>query len=55
MIDSESPPQVRPLESFTHSRFGLLAIASFIVHDSGGQNDSGLDLDEIVLRTMAGD
>jgi hypothetical protein len=32
-----------------------LVITSFIVHDSGGQNDSGLDLDEIVLRTMAGD
>jgi hypothetical protein len=33
MIDSGSPSQVRPLESFTHSRFGLLAIASFIIQN----------------------
>jgi hypothetical protein len=32
MIDSGSPSQVRPLESFKRSRFGLLAIASFIIH-----------------------
>ena len=32
MIDSGSRSQVRPLESFKRSRFGLLAIASFIVH-----------------------
>ena len=32
MIDSGSRSQVRPLESFKRSRFGLLAIASFIIH-----------------------
>ena len=32
MIDSGSRSQVRPLESFKRSRFGLLAIASFIQH-----------------------
>jgi hypothetical protein len=31
MIDSGSPSQVRPLESFKRSRFGLLTIASFII------------------------
>ena len=31
MIDSGSRSQVRPLESFKRSRFGLLAIASFII------------------------
>jgi hypothetical protein len=31
MIDSESPSQLRPLESFKRSRFGLLAITSFII------------------------
>jgi hypothetical protein len=33
MIDSGSRSQVRPLESFKRSRFGLLAIASFIMHN----------------------
>jgi hypothetical protein len=32
MIDSGSRSQVRPLESFKRSRFGLLAIASYIIH-----------------------
>ena len=35
MIDSGSQSQVRPLESFKRSRFGLLAIASFIIHYLG--------------------
>jgi hypothetical protein len=35
MIDSGSRSQVRPLESFKRSRFGLLAIASFIIHNLG--------------------
>jgi hypothetical protein len=35
MIDSGSRSQVRPLESFKHSRFGLLAIASFIIRYLG--------------------
>jgi hypothetical protein len=43
MIDSESRSQVRPLESFKRSRFGLLAIASIIIR-------CGLQLKE-VLRT----
>lgn len=33
MIDSGSRSQVRPLERFKRSRFGLLAIASFIIHN----------------------
>ena len=37
MIDSGSRSQVRPLESFKRSRFGLLAIASFIIHYLGWQ------------------
>ena len=32
MIDSGSRWQVRLLESFKRSRFGLLAIASFVIH-----------------------
>ena len=31
-----SRSQARPLESFKRSRFGLLAIASFIIHDPDG-------------------
>jgi hypothetical protein len=37
MIDSGSRSQVRPLEGFKRSRFGLLAIASFIIHYLYGQ------------------
>ncbi|MCU1258657.1 MAG: hypothetical protein JWO80_1542 [Bryobacterales bacterium] len=37
MIDSGSRSQVRPLESFKRSRFGLLAIASIIIHYFGWQ------------------
>ena len=37
MIDSGSRSQERPLESFKRSRFGLLAIASFIIHYLGLQ------------------
>jgi hypothetical protein len=37
MTGSGSRSQVRPLESFKHSRFELLAIASFIIHYLGGQ------------------
>jgi hypothetical protein len=37
MIDSGSRSQVRPLESSKRSRLGLLAIASFIIHNLGWQ------------------
>jgi hypothetical protein len=41
MIDSGSRSQVRPLESFKRSRFGLLAIASFIIHYLSWQAHDG--------------
>jgi hypothetical protein len=41
MIDSGSRSQVRPLECFKRSRFGLLAIASFIIHNPDEEQPLG--------------